>query len=93
MEDVAVLVGPIITGLVTFAGVLVTNGKTQAVIAERMEQYKTHSDMRIGELSKHVEKHNGMIERMYKVESDMATAYHRIDEMREDIRELREKVA
>lgn len=93
MEDVAVFVGPIITGLVTFAGVLVTNGRTQAVIAERLDRYKDQTDMRIDGLSSHVDKHNGIIERTYKLESDMATAFHRLDEVREDIKVIREKVA
>lgn len=94
--DIASLIAPvitsIITGFVTFAGVLVTNGKTQAVIAERLDNYKTHTDMRIDSLTKHVEKHNGVVERTYKLESDVATAFHRLDEMRDDIREIRDKV-
>jgi len=37
---------------------------------------------KINALEKKVEKHNGMVERMYKCEESCKSAHHRIDEMR-----------
>lgn len=38
-------------------------------------------------LSKDVEKHNRVIERTFKVESDLSTAFKRIDEIRDETKE------
>lgn len=43
---------------------------------------------RIDQLEKKVEKHNNLIERVYVIERDMKTAFNRVDELREDIRDL-----
>lgn len=46
----------------------------------------------IKELTKTVDKHNQIVERTYKLERDMSTAFMRIDENREGIKENREKL-
>lgn len=50
----------------------------------RRENEVTRED--VAALSKHVEKHNGIIERVYKLESDSSTMRLRIDELREEIK-------
>ena len=37
---------------------------------------------RLNNLEKKVDKHNGVIERMYKCEESIKSAHHRIDELR-----------
>ena len=44
---------------------------------------------KVDELKKQVEKHNNLVERMTVVERDLKTAFVRIDENKEDIKELR----
>jgi outer membrane murein-binding lipoprotein Lpp len=39
---------------------------------------------KVDDLHEDVTKHNHVIERTFKLESDMKTAFHRIDELRED---------
>lgn len=67
----------IIVSVISLVGTLMgsyfANSKTTALLSYRMEQ-----------LEKKVEKHNSMIERTYKLESDMKTAFKRIDEIREE---------
>lgn len=46
----------------------------------------------IKELTKTVDKHNQIVERTYKLERDMSTAFMRIDENREGIKENRDKI-
>lgn len=58
----------------TLAGSYFANSKTTALLSYRMEQ-----------LEKKVEKHNQVVERTYKIEKDLNTAFMRIDELKEDI--------
>lgn len=46
----------------------------------------------IKELTKTVDKHNQIVERTYKLECDMSTAFMRIDENCEGIKENRDKI-
>lgn len=71
----------IITGGFAFLGSLIANSKTEAVLQEKIDQ-----------LEKKQDKHNQLIERMYKLESDVKTAWKRIDENREDIDKLEDKI-
>lgn len=50
-----------ITGVLTLAGVLISNSRSDAVQNERIEQ-----------LRQEVKKHNSLIERMYKCEETVA---------------------
>lgn len=68
----------IVTGVV---GIYVLVTKQIAVI-----------ETEIKELTKTVDKHNQIVERTYKLERDMSTAFMRIDENREGIKENRDKI-
>ncbi len=73
MIDDTVIVGMFscITSIIgTFGGILVSSKLT----TYRLEQ-----------LEKKVQKHNNLIERMYKVEDSTKSAHHRIDELREEV--------
>ncbi|RDB69435.1 hypothetical protein [Eggerthella sinensis] len=65
------LVTALVTGGLTLAGVIVSNLRSQAVM-----------EFKIDELAKHVEKHNGMIERTYALEQDMVVAQRDIADLR-----------
>lgn len=65
------LVTALVTGGLTLAGVIVSNLRSQAVM-----------EFKIDELTKHVEKNNGMIERTYALEQDMAVVQHDIADLR-----------
>lgn len=75
-----------ITGAITLVGVFASNGKTQAILEERLDNYKRHTDETLKRLEQKQDRHNQVIERVYKVESDLKTAYQRIDDLREEIR-------
>lgn len=61
----------------TLVGTYFSNNKTTGLILYRMEQ-----------LEKKVEKHNTVIERTYKLERDLSTAFTKIDNLREEIHNL-----
>lgn len=60
----------IITGAMTFAGVLVANGKTQTVTKERLD-----------ELTREVREHNNFARRMPVVEEQIKVINHRIADL------------
>lgn len=44
---------------------------------------------KVDDLRGDVSKHNDLIERTFKLESDLQTAFHRIDELRDDVHDAR----
>lgn len=64
------IVAALITGLVTLAGVLIANSKSQAV-----------TDVKIEELTREVRKHNSFAEKIPVIEEQIKVANHRIDDL------------
>lgn len=68
MESIAVA---IITGIVTLAGVIMSNSKSRAIM-----------EVKLDALTAKVEKHNQVIECTYRLEQDMAVAKHDIEDLK-----------
>ena len=64
------IIAALITGLVTLAGVLIANSKSQAV-----------TDVKIEELTREVRKHNSFAEKIPVIEEQIKVANHRIDDL------------
>lgn len=60
----------IITGCITLVGILIANGKAQAV-----------TDTKIEELTREVREHNNFARRVPVLEEQMKVANHRIDDL------------
>lgn len=77
-------IGEIIVAVLALIGSVIgsalANNKTQALIGYRLD-----------ELEKKVERHNQVVERTVVLERDVKTAFNRIDEIRNDIKELRKE--
>ena len=71
------IVAATITGIVTLAGVLISNSKSQAV-----------TDVKIEELTREVRKHNSFAEKIPVIEEQIKVANHRIDDL-EHINQLK----
>lgn len=71
------IVAAIITGIVTLAGVLIANSKSQAV-----------TDVKIEELTREVRKHNSFAEKIPVIEEQIKVANYRIDDL-EHINQLK----
>lgn len=69
------IVAAIITGIVTLAGVLIANSKSQAV-----------TDIKIEELTREVRKHNSFAEKIPVIEEQIKVANHRIDDLEQQSR-------
>ena len=64
------IIASIITGAITLCGVLIANGKNQAVM-----------ESQIAELTREVREHNGFARRMPVVEEQIKVINHRIDDL------------
>lgn len=64
------VIGAIITGGITLLGVILANGKTQAVMENKVE-----------ELTREVREHNNFAKRMPVVEEQIKVINHRIEDL------------
>ena len=69
-----------ISGAVTLVGVLIANGKTQAVM-----------ETKVDELTREVREHNNFARRMPVVEEQIKVINHRIEDLERSIRGLYRK--
>lgn len=67
---------------------LITSGSTIAVAIIAIVSNNAVIKVKIDELEKKQDKHNKLIERTFKLESDMATVWKRYDDMAERIDRL-----
>lgn len=67
---IAAVITAVITGGVTLVGVLIANGKTQAVM-----------ETKVDELTREVREHNNFARRMPVVEEQIKVINHRIDDL------------
>lgn len=78
--DITPYLGTIVTVVIAVGGVY-------AAISSRLTRLETM----IETLAQKVDKHNNVVERTYHLESDMNTAYKRIDELKAETSRLDEK--
>ena len=64
------VIAAVITGIITLTGVLIANGKSQAV-----------TDTRLDELTREVREHNHFARRVPVLEEQMKVVNHRIDDL------------
>lgn len=71
------IIAALVSGIVTLAGVLIANSKSQAV-----------TDVKIEELTREVRKHNSFAEKIPVIEEQIKVANYRIDNL-EHINQLK----
>lgn len=75
--ELSTFVAPVATALLTAVGIYVAMSNRISILETKMDS-----------LASKVEKHNSIVERTYKLESDVATAWKRHDELRERVERL-----
>lgn len=75
------VIAAFISGIITLTGVLIANGKSQAV-----------TDTKLDELTREVREHNTFISRVPILEEQLKVANHRISDLEIEVRQLREGV-
>ncbi|MBO7687666.1 MAG: hypothetical protein J6V72_14845 [Kiritimatiellae bacterium] len=76
--DITPYLGPIVTALIAF-------GATYAAFSARLTKLETM----IEDLRRDVEKHNSVVERTFKLETEVGNLYHRYDELRTDVKDVK----
>lgn len=76
--DLTPFIGPVLTAVITGGGVY-------AAITNRLTRLETL----IESLRAETEKHNAVIERTYRLETQQASIFHQLDELKAEIREGR----
>lgn len=71
------IIAALVSGIVTLAGVLIANSKSQAI-----------TDVKIEELTREVRKHNSFAEKIPVIEEQIKVVNHRIDDL-EHINQLK----
>ena len=79
VEIITAVAGPLMSGLIALYVSTVQNDKTVALIQYRLEQLETKVSIQ-----------NEFIEKVLVAERDLKTAFNRIDELREDIKDLQQ---
>ena len=77
---VAAIVTAVITGIITLAGVLISNGKSQAI-----------TDTKLEELTREVREHNNFAKRVPVLEEKLDNTNRRVDSLEKDVKELKDK--
>lgn len=75
------VIAAVITGIITLTGVLIANGKSQAV-----------TDTKLDELTREVREHNTLISRVPVLEEQLKIANHRITDLEREVQYLRKGV-
>lgn len=72
----------IIVGLLTFAGVVVTNRKANAEMIHKMEVWRAVTDTKVEELTREVREHNNFAKRMPEAETEIRHISDEINRLR-----------
>lgn len=75
------VIAAVLTGIITLTGVLIANGKSQAV-----------TDTKLDELTREVREHNTLISRVPVLEEQLKVANHRIEDLEREAQYLRKGV-
>ena len=75
------VIAAVITGIITLTGVLIANGKSQAV-----------TDTKLDELTREVREHNTLISKVPVLEEQLKVANHRIEDLEREVQYLRKGV-
>ena len=75
------VIAAVITGIITLTGVLIANGKSQAV-----------TDTKLDELTREVREHNTLISRVPVLEEQLKDANHRITDLEREVQYFRKGV-
>ena len=71
----------LITGGLSFIGVLVTNSRSNAKVQESLKTSQAVTDCKIDELTREVREHNNFAQRMPVVEEKIKVINHRLEDL------------
>ena len=72
----------LITGGLSLVGVIISNASSNRRVEASLEKAQAVTETKIDELTRQVHLHNGVIERTYKLEGQMAECQHDIKDLK-----------
>lgn len=78
-----------ITAIATIIGALISGVVSLLVSTHQNDKAMALVEYRLGELEQKMDKHNNLVERTAVIERDLKTAFNKIDENRQEVRDLR----
>ena len=76
----------LITGGLTFLGVIVTNIGNSRKMQKELEKYQAVTDTKIEELTREVRQHNNFAQRVPVLENKVSVADHRIKDLEDRLK-------
>ena len=77
------IIAAIITGILSLAGVVISNLASNAKMSQSLEKAQAVTDEKIEELTREVREHNNFAKRMPVVEEQIKVINHRIEDLEE----------
>lgn len=90
--DITPYLGTIVTVIIAFGVFYGAVNARLARLESHIEDSQKLTQTEIANLRRDVEKHNSVIQRTFKLETEMATAYKRIDELRDKNERIEDKM-
>lgn len=90
--DITPYLGTIATVVIAFVGFYGMVSTKLATLEAMHESESRATRDAIDQLRLEVQKHNSVIERTYKLESDVSTAFKRIDELKEADKRIEDRI-
>ena len=84
--ELTVLLSPIVSALIAVFGAYAATKKASEDRERGYANSIARLEVKLDMLASTVEKHNSIVERTYKLESDVKTAFKRIDELRDEVK-------
>lgn len=87
--DITPYLGTIVSVVIAFGVFYGAVNARLARLEARIEDSQKLTQTEIANLRRDVEKHNSVVERTYKLESEVENLYHRYDELRTDVKDVK----
>ena len=90
--DVTPYISPIVTVIVAIVGAYIAMKNANNAKFEQLSTQIASLTVKVDSIKEDVERHNNTVERTYKLESDVHTAFKRIDDLKEADKRLEDKL-
>lgn len=90
--DLTPWISPIVTVVVAIVGAYIAMKNANNQKFEEIKVQNAEQTAMLKSLKEQVEKHNGVIERTFKIEADLNTAFKHIDRLREQDEKISERM-
>lgn len=75
------IIAALVTGILSFAGVVITNISSNRSVQSKLERNQAVTDTKITELTREVRLHNGFAEKIPVMQEQIKVINHRLDDL------------